>query len=256
MAALDVHHPSFTDQSSFEQLVLITQALRGPGGCPWDIAQTHQTLKRYLVEESYEALQAIEEQDFPKMCEELGDLLLQIVLHAQLARESGRFQIEDVCRSIVDKMIRRHPHVFGDGAELHDPEQVLTQWAKIKREEGASSALEGLPAALPSIVMAEQMQKRAAKAGFTWRNAEGAWSKFLEEVEEFRQHPSEDELGDILFACVSLARFHDLDPDAALRSTCRKYRQRFGALEQQFGPDMTSHSLEELTAAWNAAKKF
>lgn len=238
------------------------EALRAPDGCPWDRAQTHQTLTRYLLEESYETIDAIEQNDFPEMCGELGDLLLQIVFHAQLAREAGHFVIDDVCRHVVEKMIRRHPHVFSTGPKLEGSAQVLQQWEDIKAQERAGkpakskSRLEGLPQALPSLALAERMQERAAQVGFDFPDQQQAWGKLREELGELEKNSNAEELGDVLFACVSLARKMGVDPEAALKATCQKFRKRFEGLEGQFGEDIGKQDAATLVAAWNLQKSI
>lgn len=229
-------------------------ALRAPDGCPWDLKQTHQTLTPYLVEEVFECIEAIEANDMPQVCEELGDILLQVVFHAQLARERGSFDGDDVCRSIVDKMVRRHPHVFTPGPNLESAEQVLEQWDDIKKREKAegpsASALDGVSRGLPALSQAALLQKRAARTGFAYSEPEAAWAKFQEEVGEFQEHPSQEELGDVFFALVSVAHQHGLDPEAALRATNRKFRSRFAALEERFPEGFREHLPGDLVAAW------
>ena len=259
--ALDVERAEFRNLHPFLQLVEIMEALRAPDGCPWDRAQTHRTLTRYLLEESYETLEAIEQDNSPELCVELGDLLLQIVFHAQVAREAGRFVIDDVCRAIVDKMIRRHPHVFSSAPKLADGAQVYQQWEDIKQREKSDpgqkrkSRLQGLPTALPSLALAERMQERAAQVNFDFPDAEQAWEKLREELGELERDPSAAELGDVLFACVSLARKLSIDPEAALRATCEKFRQRFQGVEAHFGDSLSLQEPAALIEAWNLQKK-
>lgn len=258
MSTLHPASPEFQQLSPFLQLVEIMTALRAPDGCPWDLKQDHRTLTPFLVEETYECVEAIEMADDKKMCEELGDLLLQIVFHAQLGKEDGRFTIDDVCRAIVSKMIRRHPHVFERSDNLDSAQQVLQQWDQIKKQEKGEShrsALDGISQGLPALPQAALLQERAARAGFAYRDAEGAWSKLDEELQELRQSGSQDELGDALFALVSVAHQLGLDPEAALRGTNRKFRQRFQQLEERFGEQMREQAPEELVAAWREAKR-
>lgn len=233
-------------------------ALRNPqGGCPWDLKQTHQSLTPYLVEESHECIEAIEAGDDARMCEELGDLLLQIVFHAQLARERSVFDIDAVCEGIVNKMIRRHPHVFGDERGLTNAEEVLGRWEEIKKEEkgGARSALDGISSGLPALAQAALLQDRARRTGFAYRDESGAWTKLEEELQEFRQQPSPEEMGDALFALVSVARQHGIDPDAALRQANRKFRDRFQKVEECYPQGFEGLSSEQLVQAWNEAKE-
>lgn len=246
--------PEFQSLSSFQQLVEVVAALRAPDGCPWDRKQTHQSLTPFLIEEAYECVEALELNDDPKMEEELGDLAFQVVLHAQLARERGAFDVEDVCKGIVAKMVRRHPHVFERNGELDTPAAVLQQWDQIKKREkgerAETSALDGISSGLPSLPQAALLQERASRSGFAYPNPQAAWVKLQEELEEFRSQPSEEELGDVLFALVSVAHQHGLDPEAALRGTNRKFRRRYQGLERQFPEGLKQKSPEELVSAW------
>lgn len=243
-------------ESPFQELVAIMQRLRGPNGCPWDLKQNHQTLIPYLIEEAYELIEAIEANDSLAMREELGDLMLQIVFHAQLASERGDFNADDVCRAINDKMVRRHPHVFGQQAGLESAEEVLQQWEVLKSQEkeGPRSVLEGVSSGLPALPQAALLQQRVRRQGFAYPDVESAWSKFEEELCEFRSSPSPEEFGDMLFALVSVAHFHGIDPEAALRSTNRKFRQRYQRLEERFSGSLPQQSSETLHAAWNELK--
>lgn len=239
----------------FRELVQVMARLRSEGGCPWDLEQTHQSLVKFLQEEAYEAIEAIEALEYPRMCEELGDLLLQIVFQARIAEERGRFTVDDVCRSIADKMIRRHPHVFGDES-LPDAGAVSQRWEQIKlQEKGASrqSLLDGIPRALPALSAAERVQGRAAEVGFEWPDAASALGKVHEELRELEQATSEereDELGDLLFALVSLARQWKLDPEAAVRRTTRKFIRRFQALESRLEGGLRDVEPDELVRTW------
>ncbi|MFN8610334.1 MAG: nucleoside triphosphate pyrophosphohydrolase [Vulcanimicrobiota bacterium] len=245
--------PEFQSLSPFQQLVEVVASLRNPeGGCPWDLKQTHQTLTPFMIEEAYECVEALELNDDPKMREELGDLAFQVVLHAQLARERAAFDIEEVLQGIVAKMIRRHPHVFEQQTGLDTPAAVLQQWDQIKKREkkGESSALDGVSPGLPSLPQAALLQERAARSGFAYPDAQAAWAKLQEELEEFRAHPSQAELGDVFFALVSVAHQHGLDPEASLRETNRKFRQRFHGLEGLFPEGLKDRSSQELVSAW------
>lgn len=254
---LNPSQPEFQALSPFDQLVEIMAALRAPDGCPWDLEQTHQTLTAFLLEETYETLEAIESGVDAKMCEELGDLMLQVVFHAQLARERGAFDVQEVCRTIVEKLVRRHPHVFDRGPKLDGSAEVLQQWEEIKKtEKGApqdGSALDGVGQGFPALPQASLLQDRAARAGFAYADKSGAWAKLQEELGEFQAQPSEEELGDVLFALVSVARQHGIDPEAALRHTNRKFRQRFRALEQRFPEGLRTQPADQLVAAWREA---
>ncbi|MBT9588996.1 nucleoside triphosphate pyrophosphohydrolase [bacterium] len=253
MATLHPSSSEFQQLSPFFQLVEIMAALRAPDGCPWDLRQDHRTLTPFLIEETYECVEAIELADDDKMCEELGDLMLQIVFHSQLGREQGRFDVDQVCRGIVAKMIRRHPHVFEREQNLGSAQEVLQQWDQIKKEEKGEShksALDGVSPGLPALPQAALLLERAARGGFAYADAAGAWEKLDEELQEFRQQPSESELGDVLFALVSLAQLLGMDAESALRQTNRKFRQRFAGLEKRFPEGMQQQSPQQLVSAW------
>ncbi|NLC76247.1 MAG: nucleoside triphosphate pyrophosphohydrolase [Clostridia bacterium] len=250
-----------------DSLVQIMKELRGPGGCPWDREQPHESLKRYLVEEAYEVIEAIELKDMYKLREELGDLLLQIVFHAELACEKGAFDINDVVAAIVTKMKERHPHVFGR-QQLGSPEEVLEQWEELKDREkartGRRETLMDVPRGLPALLRAEKVQARAARIGFDWPEVQGAWDKVKEETEELLQafrggDPAEirAEYGDLLFALVNVARFLAVDPEDALNRTTDKFIRRFRSMEQQAkdqGLDLSGMNLQELDKLWEEAK--
>jgi len=252
----------------FDELVAIMRRLRAEGGCPWDRQQTHETLKRYFVEEVYEALEAIDEEDWDKLCGELGDVMLQVVFHAQLADEEGLFDIREVLARINAKLRRRHPHVFGD-VQVRDADEVLDNWEHIKRSEhehqDRRSILDGVPKALPALRRAEELQRRAAKVGFEWPDLEGAWQKIpeeLQELEEARASGDEqavaDELGDLLFAIVNVARFLRVDPEEALRAATARFEQRFRGIEdhaRQAGRSLEEMTLEEMDKIWEAQKR-
>lgn len=253
-----------------DRLVDILEMLRSETGCPWDREQTHTTLKKYLVEETYEVIEAIDEGNMYKICEELGDLLLQIVFHAQLARESGYFDFNDIVKEISRKLIRRHPHVFAE-VRVSDSAQVSVNWEKIKagekaaRGESQASVLDGIPQGLAALAKAEKTQKKAAKVGFDWPDYRGALEKVDEELAEFRQalHLDDremltDELGDLFFAMVNLARLLDVNPEDALNGTIRKFCARFRHMEgtaRKEGFVLKELSLEELDNLWEEAKK-
>ncbi|MBF0169592.1 MAG: nucleoside triphosphate pyrophosphohydrolase [Nitrospinae bacterium] len=253
---------------AFDRLVGVMARLRSPGGCPWDAEQTHESLKPYLLEETYEVLEAIDGGSMPTLRDELGDLILQVVFHAQLAHERGDFTAADVCHAISDKLIRRHPHVFG-AAHAPTPGAVVTQWEKIKKtEEGhkeRTSALDGVPAAMPSLARAYKIGKKAARAGFDWANVDGAFEKVEEELAEFRaafaerdvKH-MEEELGDLLFSLVNVARFMEVNPEEALRKTIGKFIRRFAHVEARIeasGKELGEATLAEMDALWDEAKK-
>ena len=232
--------------------------------CPWDREQTHKTLTRHLLEETYEVLEAIESWaetgDSTHLEEELGDLLFQVEFHATLARERGEFTIADVARGIHDKLVRRHPHVFGS-VEAETSGAVMRNWEQIKKDEkGRSSLMEGIPGSLPALLYAQKVQKKAASVGFDWENVEGAWPKVLEEIDELRAAAAEDaegELGDVLFAVVNVARHLGLDPETALRTATAKFRDRFQGVETlaaERGIDMHAADLPTLDALWDEVK--
>ncbi len=250
----------------FQKLVEIMEKLRSEEGCPWDKVQTHDTLKRYLLEETYELIEAIEKKDFRGIKEELGDLLLQIVFHSKIAKDEGKFDINDVIDTISTKMINRHPHVFG-AASFETPEEVLSQWDDRKKEEGKliDSILEGIPIALPALPRAYKIQSRVAKVGFDWDNIEGIFDKLTEEVNELKEvvksgqkDKIEEEVGDVLFSIVNIARFLKIDPETALRKTNRKFEERFKKLEKlasERGKSLKEMPLSEMDTLWEQIKK-
>ncbi|HHW06870.1 MAG TPA: nucleoside triphosphate pyrophosphohydrolase [Clostridia bacterium] len=251
-----------------DPLVQIMQELRGPQGCPWDKEQTHESLKRYLVEETYEVIEAIEMADMHKLREELGDLLLQIVFHAQLASEKAAFDMNDVVAAIVHKMRARHPHVFGQ-EKVESAAQVLDNWENIKDKEKAKAGnrktLMDVPRGLPALLRAEKIQARAARVGFDWPDVQGAWEKVQEEQEELlaalekgQAEEIRDEFGDLLFALVNVARFLQVDPEEALSRTVDKFMQRFRKMEEMAaarGVDLNQLDLAGLDKLWDEAKK-
>jgi tetrapyrrole methylase family protein/MazG family protein len=248
------------------RLLQIMQRLRSPRGCPWDREQTHRTLRQHLVEETYEVLDAIEAGNHAALREELGDLLLQIVFHAQLAREAKHFNFDDVAGAIADKLVHRHPHVFG-GKKLKTSDQVLQQWEVIKQGEkaGSSSILHNLPRALPALMKAEKVQKKVARVGFDWHNVKDVVAKVEEELHELKHAMAtgnrknfEEELGDLLFATVNLARYEGLQAEDLLHRTIRKFTKRFQQVERAVhkqGRRLEDCTLEELDALWEKAKR-
>lgn len=249
----------------FQRLVDIMAKLRAPGGCPWDREQTHESIKPYLIEETYELVEAIDSKDDAGIREELGDLLLQVVFHADMAKERGAFDIGDVIDAISAKMISRHPHVFA-GAKFDTPEAVLQQWTDRKREEGKfrESALDGVPGHLPSLLRAHRLQSRAARVGFDWKDVEDVMKKLDEELREFRaamerndKAAIEDELGDVFFSLVNVSRFLRINAEEALRKTIGKFVTRFRSIERMAaasGRQLSDMSLEEMDALWDKAK--
>lgn len=250
----------------FDRLVRIMARLRAPGGCPWDRAQSREDLKPYLVEETYEVLDAIERKNPEMLREELGDLLLQVVFHAQIAEEEGTFTVDDVCRGIAEKLERRHPHVFGE-AKADTPDEVLQNWEAIKKGEKSrdASVLEGVPASLPALLKAYRLQQKAARVGFDWEERRQVEEKVREEWVELseavasrdRAHIRE-EMGDFLFALVNLGRFLDLDPEDALQAANAKFSRRFREVEDEArgsGRDIHGMTLAEMDALWEAVKR-
>jgi tetrapyrrole methylase family protein / MazG family protein len=255
---------------TFPRLRDIIRRLRAPGGCPWDREQTHESLKKYLVEETYEVLAAIDEGDDEHLVEELGDILLQVMLHAQIGEDEGYFNIYDIIRTLSEKMIRRHPHVFGN-IEVENSDEVTKNWEIIKREEKGNeqqtkkSVLHGIEKGLPPLSYALELQKKAAKVGFDWPSIDEVWDKIYEELEECRAEERasnrsnlESELGDVLFSIINLARKYEIDPMVALISTNRKFHARFSEIEHkasQMGKDIRELSLEEMEQIWVLAKE-
>lgn len=262
---------------NFDELVAVMARLRAPGGCPWDREQTYESLAPYLLEEAYESFDAIHEATEGKpenLREELGDLLLQIIFHAQIAEELGDFTIEDVCAAITKKMILRHPHVFGD-KKLDTATEVLNNWDELKRaereitkreEKPKHSILDDVPLAFPALIEANKLTKKAAKVGFDWQSAEQIFDKLDEEASELKAEISkgenrkiEEEIGDLLFVIVNLARKLDVEPETALKKTNRKFRRRFKFIETKLkedGKSFEESNLEEMDALWNRAKKI
>jgi tetrapyrrole methylase family protein/MazG family protein len=258
--------PPLEKAKSFEEFQELIAHLRAPEGCPWDREQTHLSLRNNLLEETYETLEALDREDVASVQEEFGDLLLQIVLHAQIASEAGEFTMEDVVAGIYRKILRRHPHVFGE-AEVTGVKNVLQNWEKLKEKERADKGvpekglLDGVPVVLPSLTQAQELQDRAARVGFDWPTVEPVWDKVMEELEEVKQAGSkeeeEKELGDLLFAVVNLIRWYKVDSESALRGTNQKFRRRFKHIEKSarlLGRDMQSMTLDEMDVYWNEAK--
>lgn len=260
--------PKERRRKTFANLVEVMSQLRGQGGCPWDREQNHQTLKKYLIEECYEVIEAIDQYDLDALCEELGDVLLQVVFHAQLEAEEGTFTIDDVIQRIVEKLIRRHPHVFGD-LQVADSAEVLRNWDQIKKAEKTNgrseSVLDGVPTSLPALMQAMEIGKRAMKVGFEWERLEDVLAKMEEEVRELRQAITDgraeevfEEIGDLLFAIVNVARWQKVDPEEALRQMLRRFTRRFRYIEQRAtaqGRSLPEMTLEEMDALWDEAKR-
>jgi len=254
--------------AAFTRLVEVMARLRGEGGCPWDREQTRESLKPYVVEEAYEVLEAIDEGDAAKLREELGDLLLQVVFQAQVAREVGEFTITEVIQAIVEKLVRRHPHVFGD-ASASTAQEVLHRWEAIKRAERQNerrrpSALDGVPRELPALLRAHRLQEKASRVGFDWDDTTGLLRKLEEELAEFRAvcrngggPRAAAELGDLLFTLVNVSRFLNVNPEEALRETIARFTRRFHHVEDQMhqaGIPMTRETRSEMDRLWEEAK--
>jgi len=248
--------------SEFDTLVEIIARLRAPDGCPWDREQTHTSLREHLLEESYETLEALDEGDSGKLCEELGDLLLQIVLQAQIAAEAGEFELGDVLKSINTKLIHRHPHIFGE-VEVKDAEEVAVNWQALKKEEreGDGSMLETVPRQMPALGYSQAIQRRVAQVGFDWEDIEGVIDKLAEEVSEFKQGTGEQksqEFGDLLFTLVNIAQRLGIDSEAALREANQRFYRRFTHMEEvcrQRGVNLGDLSFAEQNALWEEAKR-
>ncbi len=254
------------DQTGFNDLLAIMRRLRGPGGCPWDAEQTHESLTRYLLEETYEVIEAIDLKSPELLKEELGDLLLQPVFHSAIAEENGTFTMADVIRTLCDKLIRRHPHVFGD-MEIRDSTAQIENWEKIKKAEKGEerrSALSGVPPHLPALLKAQKITEKASRVGFDWEHVDQVMAKVIEELHEFEEAMTqgnndrmEAELGDLLFAIVNLGRFLSITPEEALRKTINRFQQRFGYVEETLhgqGRQMKEATLAEMDALWEEAK--
>lgn len=243
-----------------EGLIQVVDRLLGPGGCPWDQAQTHESLKKHLLEEVYELFEAIDRQDDAAMREELGDVLLQPVMHAQMRARDGGWDTWAVAEAITQKLVRRHPHVFGD-ATAATPEEVLKNWDATKTREGTAKKgrLDGVPRSMPALARALEVSRRAARCGFEWPGVEGVWDKLAEEERELRQavaegHGIEGEVGDLLFTVVNLARWLGTDPEEALRKMLDRFSERFSRMEAAAGDRLESLTLDEWDVLWNQAK--
>lgn len=255
-------------RAQFDELVEIMNVLRQK--CPWDKEQTHKSLRKYLIEETYEVIEAIDEDDYSKLKEELGDLLLQVVFHAKIAQENNQFDIYEVIYDICQKMIKRHTHVFGDD-DLKTADEVLYNWDKVKSKEKniktVTESLHSIPKHLPALIKSYKVQEKAARVGFDWDNIEDAFKKVYEELDEFKEVLSKEkekerlkeEIGDVLFAVVNVARFCNVDPEEALNMTVKKFITRFSYLEEQAekqGKKLEEMSLKEMDKFWEEAKKI
>jgi len=254
----------FEDLDSFDTFLAIVAKLRGPDGCPWDKAQSHETLRRYIIEECHEAVDAIDEGDRAHLAEELGDVLLQVGLHAQIGADEGTFTIADVLRSINDKLLRRHPHVFGE-AHASDADEVAANWQTLKEQERgtvAESVLDGAPNSLSALARSQELQRRAGKSGFEWEDIDGVLDKLREEIDEFKEAATpkerEHELGDILASLVNVARWVEVDADTAMRRANERFKKRFQHMERaaaEAGGSLSALPLAEQEALWQRAKR-
>ncbi|GAB6075809.1 nucleoside triphosphate pyrophosphohydrolase [Desulfurobacterium crinifex] len=255
------------EKYTFDDLVKIMEKLRSPEGCPWDRKQTHESLIPYLIEETYEVVDAIKDNNYENLKEELGDLLLQIVFHSQIAKEKSKFDINNVVDSIARKLVFRHPHVFGDRDDIKDAEDVLREWEKFKEQEGKKreSEMDGIPKSLPALERAYKLQKRAVKVGFDWSNFEGIKEKVIEELNEIEEalksrdkKKVEEEVGDFLFMAVNLARFLGVHPEIALSKSNDKFEKRFRFMEKlakESGKELKDMTIDEMEELWQKAKK-
>jgi tetrapyrrole methylase family protein/MazG family protein len=244
----------------------LIRVLRAPGGCPWDAEQTHESIRRNFLEETYEVIEAINEQNTDHLCEELGDVLTQVVFHADIEEQAGRFNLDDVADMVCKKLIYRHPHVFSD-VNVSGTDDVLTNWDALKRvekhQETVTDSLEAVARSLPGLWRAEKIQKKAAKAGFDWPDVSGAMDKLREETDELEAAIAtgtgvSEEFGDLLFSAVNIARFLKLDPETAIADACDKFIARFRLVEQSVqadGRELTGMSIEELDKYWDKVKK-
>jgi tetrapyrrole methylase family protein / MazG family protein len=260
--------PPLEAGTSFESFAEIVAHLRAPNGCPWDREQTHESLRKHLLEESYEAIAAIDSGDFSDMREEFGDLLLQVVLQSQIAQEEGNFNVNQVVHGIHSKIVRRHPHVFGD-LKLEGVDGVLANWEKLKEAERKNNGqkekglLDGVPVALPALSQAQEYQDRAARVGFDWPEMDGVLDKITEEIKEIKSAETDfelaSEIGDLFFVLVNFARWKKVDAESALRSTSKKFKERFAYVEQGAKKQRRSISeltLDEMESLWQEAKQF
>lgn len=248
---------------NLEELIDVVAKLRAPDGCPWDKEQTHTSLRPNMLEEAYEAVDAIDENDMAHLREELGDVLLQVLLHSQIASESNEFTLDDVAKELKEKLIHRHPHVFGT-AKINNADDVLKTWDKLKSEEKTErkSAMDGLSRSQAALISAQKISKRAVKTGFEWPNEESLYDCVMSEIEEFKEaeiekdkNHMEEEMGDILFAIVNLARWNKIDAEQALLKANKKFEKRFRKMEDLATKPLNEYSFEEFDNLWKQAKK-
>lgn len=251
------------EYKNLEELIAVIAKLRAPDGCPWDREQTHASLRPNMIEEAYEAVDAIDDNDMKHLREELGDVLLQVLLHSQIASEEGVFTIEDVAKELKDKLIHRHPHVFGN-ANLSTPDEVKDAWDRLKAEEKThrKSAMDGISRSQAALISAQKISKKAVKTGFEWPSEEALYECIYSEFEEFKQAKNEndkfhmeEEFGDILFATVNLARWNKIDAEQALLKANKKFEKRFRKMEELATKPLTEYSFEEFDILWKEAKR-
>lgn len=257
----------FKDSYDINDLIKLVAVLRAPGGCPWDIKQTHESIKKNFIEETYEVVEAINKKDAESLKEELGDVLLQVALHCEMEKETGAFDFNDVANDICQKLIIRHPHVFGD-VSATDEKEALSRWDAVKLKtkgmKTQSEAMLKVPREFPALMRAQKIQQKAAKAGFDWDNISGAFEKLYEEINElksaiadYKNAAIEEEFGDVLFSCVNIARFIDIDSEQALTAATDKFLERYLIVEklaQEKNMDMKTATIEQLDVLWNKAK--
>ncbi|MDA9182594.1 nucleoside triphosphate pyrophosphohydrolase [Saprospiraceae bacterium] len=242
---------------AFKRLLIIMDELREQ--CPWDRKQTMQSLRNLTIEETYELADAILDMDMQEIKEEIGDVMLHMVFYSKIASETGDFDITDSLNAVCDKLINRHPHIYGD-VQVEDEEEVKRNWEQIKLKEGKKSVLSGVPKSLPAMVKAYRMQDKTAQVGFEWENAGQVWEKVEEEIQEFKEvvdvdpEKMEDEFGDIMFSLINYARFKGIDPETALEKVNRKFKKRFEYIEAQATKPLTDMSLDQMDKLWNEAK--
>jgi len=251
------------EYTNLKELIKVVETLRSENGCVWDRAQTHETLTPHMLEEAYEAVEAIKEKNPEHLREELGDVLLQVVLHSQIAKEAGEFDIEDVAKELKDKLIHRHPHVFGT-KHADTQQEVIENWEKLKQEEKTDrkSKMDGIPKTFPALMACQKISKRAVKAGFEWDRVEtlldcikSEYDEFKEAVEGGSKDEMEDEMGDIFFATVNLARWYKIDAEQALLRANEKFKKRFRKMEELAQKPLEEYSFEEFDKLWKSAKK-
>lgn len=250
------------EKNYLDELVETIKILRSPNGCEWDRQQTHQSIRQNMLEEAYEAVEAIDENNIEHLKEELGDVLLQVVLHAQISADNKEFDIQDVAKMLNEKLIHRHPHVFGDSEKTTDTKEILANWEKLKQieKQDRKRTLDGIPSYLPALLKCMKISKKAVRAGFEWKNIKQVEECFLSELEEFKnaktQQEKEDEFGDILFSLVNLARWNNIDPEQALSKANLKFTKRFNKLEEICDKELSSLTFEEYDELWQKAKKM